>query len=994
MAGVILLGTGVVYALIGIKTKWLYTFVSTAFLTGLAATALIIYVMILPVSSPIQGAYVVAVVCTGAIFGGLAILFGEITECLGCLLGGFCLSMWLLALRPGGLVNGNVAKVAFIATFTFAGLCLYFTKWTRSYGLIACISFSGATASVLGIDCFSRAGLKEFWAYLWAVNDDLFPFGVATYPMTRGIRVELAAVFLIFLAGIASQLKLWRIIKKRRSGRDAEITEGERQLRVEEENVGRRVEEMTNRERRQWELAYGDGSASHLGDSDDSEVGDMGSEKKRRRGSTPASAILTTRAQSPTGTGKLNGRPESPVERAVTPLSLDRALATAEVAVARSQSNGNAVSRAADHDNPGTETRVKEAALGVDGESATDDAQGASSVFPASRRGSQHSSQRLVFVPVPVLIPKTQDDDERSSVATIADEDEAEQDRGQRRSDVRNRRADNLARPPSTESATILKNLSQRSTQSRVENEGTTGEQAPKPSKGETDSIIANLDDMSSVWDKDSVDQGEGRTANEPELEPDGGEEAVNQTQPAEAASGPASDSSNSGSSEKKASSPMVPGVTESTGSGVELLVDTADAVTDDRPEPASRRKSTSSLTRDNLPLALPWVARSFRTNEWAKGLCAAEIPDLASPIREQVDEEGSSISEEPAPVNVIELQQTAESASLPPAAPRLASAMSNHALHADLRSRSRGPPSGHLDAPLLELQSGNQPPLHRTTTSIPSPRNSAFFAQPITKEGNPTTPHSGEASVLGVRSGSCSPIPRGFSPLASPPNFQEPGQAVPGSYPPPRTLIDMREALLRSKASQRHLISQHMCAMPMTSSGYSSEARGILHSQNSAIDLDDDMPLRQRRDIIRQNSLDPHQFAHNVSRSASRSSLRNSSAPSPTAVGSYFDSHQPLRQSQAASEAVRQAQLASFRVSAANWRPAGAGLAGQVVNVNGGNQATGRVSSGNLRGPYLYGPEHESQRQREIDQRMRSDTLIKAHGDILRKMQRGANIG
>jgi hypothetical protein len=33
--------------------------------------------------------------------------------------------------------------------------------------LIVCTSISGATALVLGIDCYSRAGLKEFWLYIW-----------------------------------------------------------------------------------------------------------------------------------------------------------------------------------------------------------------------------------------------------------------------------------------------------------------------------------------------------------------------------------------------------------------------------------------------------------------------------------------------------------------------------------------------------------------------------------------------------------------------------------------------------------------------------------------------------------------------------------------------------------------------------------------------------------------------------------------------------------
>ena len=102
---------------------------------------------------------------------------------------------------------------------------------------------------VLGIDCFSRAGLKEFWAYIWNLNDNLFPVGATTYPLTRGIRVEIAAIIVIFLAGILSQMKVWKIIKTRREQRAAERLEDERTMEQYEENVGRRIEQQNAQER-------------------------------------------------------------------------------------------------------------------------------------------------------------------------------------------------------------------------------------------------------------------------------------------------------------------------------------------------------------------------------------------------------------------------------------------------------------------------------------------------------------------------------------------------------------------------------------------------------------------------------------------------------------------------------------------------------------------------------------------------------------------------
>ena len=129
---------------------------------------LIVYVINPPISDAKQGAYLSAAVLTGVVFGGGSVIFSDVAEGLGCLLGGFCLSMWFMVLKPGGLINSTAGKAIFISTFTAAGFALYVSHYTRNYGIIGCASFAGATAIVLGIDCFSRAGLKEFWLYIWS----------------------------------------------------------------------------------------------------------------------------------------------------------------------------------------------------------------------------------------------------------------------------------------------------------------------------------------------------------------------------------------------------------------------------------------------------------------------------------------------------------------------------------------------------------------------------------------------------------------------------------------------------------------------------------------------------------------------------------------------------------------------------------------------------------------------------------------------------------
>ncbi|KAK0947894.1 hypothetical protein LTR29_000795 [Friedmanniomyces endolithicus] len=258
IAGCILIVTGAALCLIGIKHQWLYIFLSTALLASLAVTVLIIYVMNPPVRDAVQGAYMVAAVVTGLIFGALALVFKEVTDGLGCLLGGFCLAMWFLVLSPGGLISSTTGKAIMIAVFCLAFFALSFSQYTRSYGLILGTSFAGAQVTVIGVDCFSRAGLKEFWLYIWDLNQNAFPINTTTYLITRGMKVEIACTVILFLFGLMSQFKIWKVVKERRARKNvSRYQEGTDKDQV-EEAVGRDIEASNQRDREVWEAEYGD----------------------------------------------------------------------------------------------------------------------------------------------------------------------------------------------------------------------------------------------------------------------------------------------------------------------------------------------------------------------------------------------------------------------------------------------------------------------------------------------------------------------------------------------------------------------------------------------------------------------------------------------------------------------------------------------------------------------------------------------------------------
>lgn len=260
VAGVILILTGTLYTLIGIKNRWIQIFLSAAYLVSICVLVLIDYVMHPPVRDAIQGAYFVAVFMTGCVFAGGALIFKEVTEGLGCLLGGFCLGMWFLTLKSGGIVSGSISVGILLAIFCVMGWGLSFSKYTRDYAIIGSTSFAGATALTLGIDCFSRAGYKEFWLYIWDLNDNLFPLNTNNYPITRGIRVEIAIIVLGTLVGIISQLKLWKVIRERRKEKEAIQIEEESRRGAVEETLGRHLQRQNEMARQQWETIYGDGA--------------------------------------------------------------------------------------------------------------------------------------------------------------------------------------------------------------------------------------------------------------------------------------------------------------------------------------------------------------------------------------------------------------------------------------------------------------------------------------------------------------------------------------------------------------------------------------------------------------------------------------------------------------------------------------------------------------------------------------------------------------
>lgn len=850
--------------------------------------------------------------CTGLIVGGLAIIFQDLAEGLACLLAGFCFSMWLLTLRSGGLIQHSGGKTAFIILLSSACFCLYFTRWTRTYGLIAAISFSGATATTLGIDCFARAGLKEFWAYTWDLNDDIFPYGTVTYPLTRGIRAETAAIMILFAAGIASQLKLWRLVRHQRKSK---LAGQQRDLEAEDEKTAQQLGEGRVRDLREWEQRYGDGKIKQVPSSEDSGLGDMDSEKRMRHSQRSTSAVTTTRSRSTTETDSGNGKTDRPFERAATHLSL--AQATAAAMACSPTHNLQGAIRASD-DGISSESSTAPESLTLDEKEievrGSHTRRVVSSVVPIATPTS-HSSSDSGSGPGPLPLERTQRQVDSDVPASTHVEDEE-----LRSGQAPQHRSTTLIRKLSNGSAKLFRNLSQRPAQREAERNQLAGESHEEliastwKVRNDSESVAVNLDDLGSISDEESIDDNQTVGSKVPGSETQDNADADK----SEGIVKPPEEIMDKTSSEAQSDQPdhsqaQQESSVPSTSKGYALMFNEPyeyrgeskdeQPVETDVPAsmggseakssgtPQSDESSGSSPLKDNLAQELSPVAMYYRTNEWAKHLDTADSPEepvTPQPIDEPKETDADLPTEKPVPVDLVGLQQTATSASVPQAIPRTTSWVPSY-----------------LDQQQQSVQRSSSGPLLKRYSE------GAYHVPDLAPKPEPVT------TTRASHYRSASETLKGLTSRLQTETIAEEGgvqTSRPSRHQTPSTLIDTREALLRSKSAG--LL-------------FNAEAMEALHNgppavQNSAgsppIDIDD-IPLAQRRKIIRQSSL-----TYDARNNRSRDMLRGSNPTSPKLNPQSWNPPtspvaQPARQSSISPptpDAVRQAKLANFRNSVA----------------------------------------------------------------------------
>ena len=138
-----------------------------------------------PPGTTLRGLFVLACVVAGGAGGAVTIFFWKLSRYLIGGWGGFALALFIQCFRNGGLIHEigfrwimfigrseiknpplmipyqSLIPLASISGLGVAGFCICTIPKIHYHVLLVSTGFVGATAVMLGIDCFTSAGLKE-----------------------------------------------------------------------------------------------------------------------------------------------------------------------------------------------------------------------------------------------------------------------------------------------------------------------------------------------------------------------------------------------------------------------------------------------------------------------------------------------------------------------------------------------------------------------------------------------------------------------------------------------------------------------------------------------------------------------------------------------------------------------------------------------------------------------------------------------------------------
>ncbi|KAG0146500.1 hypothetical protein CROQUDRAFT_133108 [Cronartium quercuum f. sp. fusiforme G11] len=223
--GALLILSGTPMAFWGGRNRW-----SSYFLTGAYVAAIVVMVPILRFgvidqdphpTNVVQGMFILACVVAALAAGGVSVIFWKGTRYLVGAAGGFVLSLFILSLRNNVLIRPPGLRWIVIIATTTIGFVFATIPQISLYVTVVSTAIMGSAAVMIGVDCFTSGGLKEYWIYILGFGQ-IFPALNGYFPLTITMQVAHSKTFAHYLLaelGVMAGLCLmgaavqWRLLE-------------------------------------------------------------------------------------------------------------------------------------------------------------------------------------------------------------------------------------------------------------------------------------------------------------------------------------------------------------------------------------------------------------------------------------------------------------------------------------------------------------------------------------------------------------------------------------------------------------------------------------------------------------------------------------------------------------------------------------------------------------------------------------------------------------
>lgn len=417
--------------------------------------------------------------------------------------------------------------------------------------------------------------------------------------------------------------------------------------------------------------------------------------------------------------------------------------------------------------------------------------------------------------------------------------------------------------------------------------------------------------------------------------------------------------------------------------SNLELLRMERDAKSDTKSETSEQRSSHPSLAAENLPGGGSKVVTAYRTNEWAKHLGGAEVPEVDELKVNKTRSPKITQGESAAPVNVRALQQTPMNAEPAPAVNHTAN-LPSAAKHRSFTNMSRNPfwrkqetqqPRPDLHPLTIAKQVERIPSQTSLTKSMSrtSSQTSLNSNGSRNEQYRPPLPkfRSSQTSIPPMRNHRSSSTPLS-SPFVESPIEEGVESSFPARFTPqPTHLMSQRDRIITSKPSSTSLLR----------TSYSNVALDQ-HPAYRSLEEDDNISLAQRKSLLQQNP----------------QANRSSSGPSGTTTPRYpSGTLTPQRLSSGPNPSLypfrpaptpRDSTISAWRTS---LQPnATATYQDQEIERRRSEMLANKVREGSNRQEEEF---KQGRRTSVLDQGMRRGDMIQAHKEAMRRMQEGVKL-